>query len=84
MDGADLDTDEDDEVDVLREEEEEFRPAQRVIACSTMAARAPSLPETEYPDDEDDELPDADDSGRGGGGGMVIGAGGGWPSGRPL
>ena len=57
---------------MVREEEEELRPAQRVIACSTTAASAPSLPETEYLDDEDDELPDAEDSGRGGGDGMVI------------
>jgi len=69
---------------VVREEVEELRRAQRVIACSTTAANAPSLPETEYPDDEDDELLDVEDSGRGGGGGMVIAGGGGWSSGRPL
>jgi hypothetical protein len=46
--------------------------------------KAPSLPETEYLDEEDEELPDAEDSGRGGGGRMVIAAGGDWSSGRPL
>lgn len=82
----DLETDEDEEVAVLMEEDEELRLAQRVIAFSTTAARAPSLPETEYPDEEDDEeRPDAEDSGRGGSCGMleITVAGGGWSSGRP-
>ena len=71
-------------MDVVREEEEELRPAQRVIAFSTTAASAPSLPETEYPDDEEDELPEVEDSGRGGRDGMVIAAVGSWSSRRPL
>ena len=75
--------DEDEVADVAREEEEELRRAQRVIACSTTAANAPSLPETEYPEEEDDELPDAEDSGRGVGGEMTIIAGGGWSLERP-
>lgn len=78
---VDLDTDEEEELDVFREEDEELRLAQRVMAFSTTAARAPSLPETEYPDDEDDELRDAGDSVRGG---MDITGGGGWSSARPL
>lgn len=80
-DRTDFDVDEDDEVDAAREEEEELRRAQRAIACSTTDAKAPSLPETEYPEEEDEELPDAEDSGRGG---IVIAAGGDWSSGRPL
>ena len=78
---VDRDTDEEEELDVFREEDEELRLAQRAMAFSTTAARAPSLPETEYPDEEDDELPDAGDSVRGG---MDIMGGGGWPSARPL
>jgi hypothetical protein len=84
MDRADLDADEEDEVDEVMEEEDEFRRAHREIACSTTAAKAPSLPETEYLEEEDDEVPDAEDSGRGGGCRTDITPGETWSSGSPL